>query len=57
MAGYLTLMLGAGVALSEIGMLRRVPSIGIGIVAAVAIGIGMMLSVSLDKPTVEEIKS
>ncbi|HEY6211508.1 MAG TPA: hypothetical protein VIW45_04445 [Vicinamibacterales bacterium] len=55
--GYLTLLLGIGVALAEIGLLKHVTPIWIGIVALIAIGIGIMISVSSGKPTVsEEIK-
>ena len=55
--GYLTLILGAGVALSEIGALRHVPPVWIGIVALAAVGVGIMISAPAGRPAVsEEIK-
>jgi hypothetical protein len=57
--GYLVLALGVALALWQTGVLSRVPPIWIGVGALVAIGLGIMLSVSSGKPTVseEEIRS
>lgn len=52
--GYLTLILGVSLALWQSGVLSRVAPIWIGAGALVAIGVGIMLSVSSGKPTVTE---
>ena len=54
LAGYFVLALGVGLALWQTGVLGRVAPIWIGIGALVAIGVGIMLSVSSGKPTVSE---
>jgi hypothetical protein len=52
--GYFILIVGVGLALWQTGMLSRVAPIWIGIGALVAIGLGIMLSVSSGKPTLSE---
>jgi hypothetical protein len=52
--GYFILIVGVGLALWQTGVLNRVAPIWIGIGALVAIGVGIMLSVSSGKPTVTE---
>jgi hypothetical protein len=51
--GYFILAFGVGLALWQTGVLSRV-AIWIGVGALVAIGVGLMLSVSSGKPTVSE---
>ena len=52
--GYFILIIGIGAALWQTGVLGHVAPIWIGIGALVAIGVGIMLSVSSGKPTVTE---
>ena len=52
--GYFMLMLGVDLALWQTGMLSRVAPIWIGIGTLVAIGVGIMLSVSSGKATLSE---
>ena len=52
--GYVVLVLGIGLALWQTGVLARVSPIWTGIGALVAIGIGIMMSVSSGRPTVSE---
>ena len=54
LVGYFVLVMGIALALWQIGVLSRVAPIWIGIVVLVAIGMGIMLSVSSGKPTVTE---
>jgi hypothetical protein len=54
LVGYVILVLGIGLALWQTGVLSRVAPIWIGIGALVAIGVGIMLSVSSGKPTLNE---
>jgi hypothetical protein len=54
LVGYFVLALGIGLALWQTGVLSHVAPIWIGISALVAIGAGIMLSVSSGKPTVSE---
>ena len=54
LVGYFILVLGVGLALWQTGMLSRVGPIWVGIGALVAIGVGIMLSVSSGKPTLSE---
>lgn len=54
LVGYFVLVLGVGLALWQTGVLARVAPIWIGIGALVAIGVGIMLSVSSGKPTLSE---
>jgi hypothetical protein len=48
--GYFILMVGVGLALWQTGLLSRVAPIWIGIGAIMALGLGIMLSVSSAKP-------
>ena len=52
--GYFVLIVGVGLALWQTGVLHRVAPIWIAIGAIVAVGMGIMLSVSSGKPTVTE---
>ena len=54
LVGYFVLVLGIGLALWQTGVLSRVAPIWIGVGALVAVGVGIMLSVSSGKPTVTE---
>ena len=54
LVGYFILIVGVGLALWQTGVLSRVAPIWIGIGALVAVGLGIMLSVSSGKPTVTE---
>ena len=54
LVGYFVLILAVGLALWQTGVLGRVAPIWIGIGALVAIGVGIMLSVSSGKPTLSE---
>ncbi len=54
LVGYFILVLGAGLALWQTGMLSRVAPIWVGIGALITIGIGIMLAVSSGKPTLSE---
>ena len=53
LVGYcvLVLVLGVGVALWQAGILSRIPPTWIGIALVLALGLGVMLSVSSGKPT------
>jgi hypothetical protein len=52
--GYFILVVAVGLALWQTGVLSRVAPIWIGIGALVAIGVGIMASVSSGKPTITE---
>jgi hypothetical protein len=52
--GYFTLIIGIAIALWQTGVLSHVAPIWIVVGALVAIGVGIMLSVSSGKPTVTE---
>ena len=52
--GYFTLIIGIAIALWQTGVLSHVAPIWIVVGALVAIGVGIMLSVSSGKPTVSE---
>jgi hypothetical protein len=52
--GYFVLILGIGLALWQTGILSRVAPIWIAIGALVAIGVGIMMSVSSGKPDLTE---
>jgi hypothetical protein len=54
LVGYVFLVVGIGLALWQLGFLSRIAPIWIGIGALVAIGLGIMLSVSFGRPTVSE---
>ncbi len=52
LVGYVVLLIGAILALWKMGMLASVSPAWIGIGAIVAIGVGLMLSVSAGKPEI-----
>jgi hypothetical protein len=52
LVGYFILVLGVGLALWQTGMLSRIAPIWIAIGALVAVGIGIMMSVSSGKPDI-----
>ena len=54
LVGYFVLVLGIGLALWQTGVLGRVAPIWIAVGVLVAVGVGIMLSVSSGKPTVTE---
>jgi hypothetical protein len=54
LVGYIILIIGIGLALWQLGVLSRIAPIWIGIGALLAIGLGIMLSVSSGKPTMTE---
>jgi hypothetical protein len=49
--GYFVLLVGAGLALWQAGVLARVPGIWLLISAIIAIGLGIVLAVSSVRPT------
>ena len=50
LVGYFILLLGAGLALWQAGLLRQIPGIWLGIGAIVAVGFGIMLAVASGRP-------
>ena len=54
LVGYFIAIVGVGLALWQTGVLDRVAPIWMGIGAILAVGLGIMLSVSSGKPTVTE---
>lgn len=52
--GYVVLVVGIGLALWQVGLLDRIAPIWLAIGVLIAIGVGIMLSVSLGKPTLSE---
>lgn len=54
LVGYFVAIVGVGLALWQTGMLSRIAPIWIAIGVIVAVGVGIMLSVSSGKPTVTE---
>ena len=52
LVGYFILVLGIGLALWQTGVLGSVAPIWIGVGALVAVGVGIMLSVSSGKPAI-----
>ena len=52
--GYFVLIIGVGLALWQSGVLARIAPIWIIIAAVIALGIGIMASVSSGKPTITE---
>ena len=50
--GYFILLLGAGLALWEAGILRQIPGVWLAIGAIIAIGLGIMLAVATGRPAV-----
>ena len=49
--GYFILILGAGLALWQAGILSRIPGIWILIASIIAIGLGVLLAVTSVRPT------
>lgn len=54
LAGYFILVLGVALALWQTGVLHNVAPVWIAVGVLVAIGIGIMMSVSSGKPTISE---
>jgi phage-related protein len=52
LVGYFILLLGAGLALWQSGLLRQIPGIWLAIGAIVAVGFGIMLAVASGRPAV-----
>jgi hypothetical protein len=52
--GYFVLIFGVGLALWQSGVLARIAPIWVFIVAVIAVGIGIMASVSSGKPTITD---
>jgi hypothetical protein len=50
--GYFVLLLGAGLALWQAGLLRQIPGVWLAIGAIIAIGLGIMLAVASGRPAV-----
>ena len=50
--GYFILLLGAGLALWQAGILRQIPGVWLAIGAIIAIGLGIMLAVASGRPAV-----
>ena len=50
--GYFTLLLGAGLALWQAGILRQIPGVWLAIGAIIAIGLGVMLAVASGRPAI-----
>ena len=50
--GYFILLLGAGLALWQSGVLRQIPGVWLAIGAIIAIGLGIMLAVASGRPAV-----
>jgi hypothetical protein len=48
--GYFVLVLGAGLALWQAGVLQRIDPVWIGIAALIAVGLGIMLAVTASGP-------
>lgn len=53
LVGYVILVVGLGLALWQTGVLQRTSPVWIVIGALVAVGVGIMLSVSSGKPAIE----
>lgn len=49
--GYFILVLGAGLALWQAGVLTRIPPIWLLITAIIVVGLGLLLAVSSARPT------
>ena len=54
LVGYVVLVVGIALALWQTGVLRRASPVWIGVGVLVAIGLGIMLSVSSGKPAVTQ---
>jgi hypothetical protein len=50
--GYFVLVIGAGLALWQAGVLHRVSPVWVGISALVVIGLGIILAVTSARPTI-----
>jgi hypothetical protein len=50
--GYFILILGAGLALWQAGILERLSGVWLAVAALVAVGLGIMLAVSSARPTI-----
>ena len=50
--GYFILLLGAGLALWQSGLLRQIPGVWLAIGAIIAIGLGIMLAVASGRPAI-----
>jgi hypothetical protein len=50
--GYLVLVVGAGLALYQAGVLARISGIWLAISALIVLGLGIMLAVTAAKPTI-----
>jgi drug/metabolite transporter (DMT)-like permease len=50
--GYFILLLGAGLALWQSGILRQIPGVWLAIAAIIALGLGIMLAVASGRPAV-----
>jgi len=48
--GYFVLVVGAGLALWQAGVLQRIAPVWIGIAALIAVGLGIMLAVTASGP-------
>jgi hypothetical protein len=52
LVGYFILILGAGLALWQSGVLRQIPAVWLGIGALIAVGFGIMLAVASGRPAI-----
>jgi hypothetical protein len=52
LVGYFILLIGAGLALWQSGILRQIPGIWLAIGALIAVGFGIMLAVASGRPAV-----
>lgn len=50
--GYFVLVIGAGLALWQAGVVQRMPATWLGITALVVIGLGIILAVTSVRPTI-----
>ena len=50
--GYFVLVIGAGLALWQAGVLQRVPAIWLAIAALFVVGLGVILAVTSARPTI-----
>jgi len=52
LVGYFILLLGAGLALWQSGVLRQIPAMWLAIGALIAVGLGIMLAVVSGRPAI-----
>ena len=52
LVGYFVLLLGAGLALWQSGVLRQIPTIWLAIGVLIAVGFGIMLAVVSGRPSI-----